>query len=458
MMGPGGRTEIRNDPFLTAAPLTPMPSARSTAPAPQRRRARISAAGPTVGSVLARLRRTHSITPSAFHSYSATLTAALAAERRLGGTRAAELGGVLGNLEQIAATGQLTASRLPALFQTLDRNRLWWTTGPLLSYGQRVEFTGSQIVWEYYPGQGIELQVLGSFGKADGLYTAGPADYPQLHALLSQLIPLAAWRAGSLVWEYYFSFDGGNPPWTSAMSQGTALDALTRGFEAFHDPSYLGMASRGLGIFTVGPPVGVSVKTQLGRRYLLYSFDPGQAVINGFLQTLIGLYTYAHVSGNRAAAQLFAAGNAEAQAELPSYDTGAWSLYVPGQEDTLSYHQLVTGFLQQLCSLTHTPVYCTTAKHFQADLTTPPALEQLTQRVPAGSGSQLYFHLSKYSHVGIVVTRGGQTVFLTSADFPYGTNNFSLPALASGGPYQVRLAATDLAGNFSRIVDPLSVF
>ena len=28
-----------------------------------------------------------------------------------------------------------------------------------------------ELVWEYYAGQGIELQVLGTFGKADGLYT-----------------------------------------------------------------------------------------------------------------------------------------------------------------------------------------------------------------------------------------------------------------------------------------------
>ena len=57
---------------------------------------------------------------------------------------------------------------------TVDANRQWWTTGPLLSSGQRVEFAGSQLVWEYYPGQGIQLQVLGTFGKADGLYTGGP--------------------------------------------------------------------------------------------------------------------------------------------------------------------------------------------------------------------------------------------------------------------------------------------
>ena len=61
------------------------------------------------------------------------------------------------------------------LFQTLSRNVQWWTHGPLLAADQRVEFPGSQLVWEYYPGQGIQLQVLGSFGKANGLYSRARA-------------------------------------------------------------------------------------------------------------------------------------------------------------------------------------------------------------------------------------------------------------------------------------------
>ena len=116
--------------------------------------------------------RTRSRPPSTA-SYNGSFSAAIASEKRLRGTRQTELEAVVDNLHAIAASGQLTPSRLPVLFQTLDRNRQWWTTGPLLSSGQRVEFSGSKLVWEYYPGQGIELQVLGTFGKADGLYTAG---------------------------------------------------------------------------------------------------------------------------------------------------------------------------------------------------------------------------------------------------------------------------------------------
>ncbi len=141
-----------------------------------------------------------------------------------------------------------------------------------------------------------------------------------------------------------------------------------------------------------------------------------------------------------------------------SYDTGAWSLYQPGQESTLDYHQLVTGFLQTLCGLTHTPLYCTVGKRFNAYLHTPPALTLLTTRVRAGAGATLSFRLSKASHVGVIVTGagGGPQYLYTSASFPYGVGSFALKPLPSPGRYSVALAATDLAGNFHRTTATLT--
>lgn len=200
------------------------------------------------------------------------------------------------------------------------------------------------------------------------------------------------------------------------------------------------------------------VATPLGARYVQYSFTPGTSIINAFLQSLIGLYDYAQISGDAEAGQLFAAGNAEALAEVPHFDTGAWSLYQPGQEDTLSYHELVTGFLQQLCQRTQAPVYCVTAQHFTAYLTTPPALALVTQRAHKGKHFTLQFSLSKYSRVGIVVIGpGGNTLFSTSASFGYGTRSFAVPALKHKGTYTINLSATDLAGNFSRITGTIQV-
>ena len=68
--------------------------------------------------------------------------------------------------DAIRARRRLTAGRFAPVFLTLQRNRAWWAGGPLLRYGQRVSFAGSQLVWQYYPGQGIQVQWLGTFGRA----------------------------------------------------------------------------------------------------------------------------------------------------------------------------------------------------------------------------------------------------------------------------------------------------
>jgi hypothetical protein len=499
VMGRGGHVTLRNDRFLAAHSATPEPApagasvpatAGTAVPAPagpsvpapvasapaQARAsiARVPAGGKrppqrTVVSELARLYRSHQISSADYSRYSASFGAALAAVKRLHGTRAAELESVVQNLHSIAASKGFVPSRLPALFLTLDRNRQWWTTGPIPYSGQLIEFQGSQVVWEYYPGQALELQVLATFGRADGLYTAGPSQYPQLSELLGEMIPLAVQRGGGIAWEYYFRFDGGSPPWVSAMAQGTGIEALTRASEAFGPESgpggtgaqtpsstYLQIAQRALGIFTVPPPVGVAVAAQQGARYLQYSFAPRVDILNAFLQSLIGLYDYGQVSGNAEAQRLFAAGDAQARAELPSFDTGAWSLYQPGVEDTLDYHQLVTGFLDQLCSKTGASGYCATAQHFHAYMTTPPVLQLLTTSTLARKAFSVRFRLSKYSHVGIVVVSGQRTVFATSKYFSYGVDAFAVPSL-SAGSYTVRLAATDLPGNFNRVIGTLRV-
>jgi hypothetical protein len=271
--------------------------------------------------------------------------------------------------------------------------------------------------------------------------------------MVSELIPLAAERGGGLTWEYYFQFDGGAPPWTSAMSQGTALQTLADASRELHDQSYLEVARRALPVFRAGPPVGVAVRTFGGLRFLQYSFDPspGDDVLNGFLQSLIGLSDYAQTSGNPLAARLFAAGDAEARAEVPHFDTGAWSLYQPGEEDDLNYHTLVTGFLQQLCAITRAEVYCGAAERFTQYLKTPPVLRLLTSVVPVDRPSRVAFQLSKVSRVGITITRGARTLLLTSATFSHGRHAFAVPAFPQAGPYSVKLDATDLAGNYRQI-------
>ena len=250
--------------------------------------------------------------------------AARVSYKRLRGTRQAELGAVLANLTQIARDGELTPSRVPELMLTLARNRQWWTTGPMLSPDQRVGFPGSGLVWEYYPGQGIEIQWLGTFGAANGLYDE--RQYDALGALLDQAVGLAALRGGGIAWEYDFSFDGGSPPWVSAITEGTAVQALSEAGTVLIDAAYLAAAHQALGIFTQPPPTGIRSPTAAGARYLIYSFAPHEYVINAFIQSLVGLFDLAS-TGDQLAATLFRAGNAQALLDLPSYNTGYWSMY-----------------------------------------------------------------------------------------------------------------------------------
>ena len=227
---------------------------------------------------------------------------------------------MLGNLTAIARAGLLTPSRLPALVLTLADNRQWWTSGPLLAPDQRVGFPGSGLVWEYYPGQGIEIQWLGTFGAANGLYDQH--NWTAATNLLNQAIGLAALRGGGIAWEYDFSFDGGAPPWVSAITEGTAVQALGTTGAALENSSFIAAAHRGLGIFTLGPPTGIRSPTAAGARYLIYSFAPHEFVINAFIQSLVGLFDLAASTGDSEAAALFRAGNAQARLDLPHYNTG----------------------------------------------------------------------------------------------------------------------------------------
>ena len=88
---------------------------------------------PTVSRALQTLKSSGAITPTAYQQYYSEYLAAGSSLKKLSGTRRTELGAVLANVQAIAAAGGFIPSRLPALFLTLERNRQWWTTKPLLS-------------------------------------------------------------------------------------------------------------------------------------------------------------------------------------------------------------------------------------------------------------------------------------------------------------------------------------
>ncbi len=418
----------------------------------------------TVTSALQGLERSGAIPEASYTQYAGAYSAAKSSLRKLSGTRAAELGAVMANVEAMASKGQLIASRLPVVFTTLERNKQWWTTERLLGADQRVSFTGSRLVWEYYPGQGIEIQWLATFGEANGYFL--DKETTALKEVLAQAIPLATQRAGGIAWEYMFQFDGGSPPWTSGLSQGTALQVLARAWSKTHEPQYLTAAQQALGIFKTGPQTGIRVKTAAGAHYLEYTYAPSERILNGFIQSLVGLYEYTKLTGDPVGQELFEAGDAEARAEVPHYNTGAWSKYDQSSESDLNYHELLAEFLEHLCEKTGrgepltaaTPgvsaaqipgdsVYCTTAKEFREDEKTPPVVELLTKNLKTNERAGVQIELSKVSSVSMTVKFGEKTVWTNGATVEGGKPRLLWITPSKAGLYTVVIKAKDLAGN-----------
>jgi hypothetical protein len=383
--------------------------------------------------------------------------------KQLTGARKAQLAGVLATVEGIAARGQLRASRLYPLFLTLQRNAEWWSAQPLLANGQRVTFPGSELVWQYVPGQGIQLHPLANFGKLNAYAKGSKRNNARNTVLLDELMSIAVPRGGGLAWEYYFTFDGGSPPWVSGLAQGTGLQAIARSaVKLGRLPELLPKIQAGLTLFEQAPPTGVRVETGGDVHYAQYSFWPSLRILNGFIQSLVGLYDVAQITGDPRAAQLFADGDRTARKEVPTFDTGAWSYYSRGaitRESDLSYHTLLRDFLVSLCDRTGTPVYCDAELHFTTYLTVPPELALRTTRVRGGKATTLRFSLSKISRTSISITApGGKRVLSVSAGtVGRGTRVVSWRVPRKPGAYTVRIDATDLAGNAASLEEPVDV-
>ena len=469
VLGDDGRARTVADPLPTVADL-PAPAGGSAgvrAGEPRRSRPRAArasrVAGRAVRSELRRLLRQGAIDAARHHELRSTYDRVRATARRLSGRRAVELSGVLAIVDGMAARRQLTSSRVTPLWLTLERNERWWRTGPLPVGGQRVQFEGSQLLWQYVPGQGLHAHPLANFGRLNGFWLGGRRYREPMAQLLDELLALPVQRAGGLAWEYYFHFGPSRAPWVSGMAQGTAVQALTRASQRLgRSIEVAPVVEAGLAPFETPAPTGVRAASGAGAHYLLYSGDPGLRVLNGFVQALAGLQTVAAMTGDPRAESLYQEGRAAVGRELAASDTGAWSLYSLGrfsQESSLHYHQLLTEFLGNLCRRTEDPLYCETEARFAGYVRQPPALTVLTRRLRAGSPGALTFSLSKRSLVGLRIEHRGRVVVQSSlGSLPYGRRYVSItPPRRRRGAYAVTLTATDLAGNRGIVSAPVEL-
>jgi hypothetical protein len=405
----------------------------------------------TVKTELGRLASSGQITTTERAERLSFFNATKRAAKRLprGTTRRNELSGVVAGVEGIARLKRLTGPRLLPLWLTLERNRAYWTTHTTGPSTRRMSFPGSELIWQYFPGQGLQFHPLANFARLNQLwYERDDA----ANTLMDELLALAVPRAGGIAWEYYFAFGGGRPPWVSGLAQGTGIQSMARVAKRMgrQDEVYPTLR-RALGVFKTPAPEGVRVPTSDGAEYALYSFDPDLHVINGFVQALVGLYDLGKIAGDTDAQALYVEGERVARRTLPTFDTGAWSLYSRGSsehESDLSYHQLLRSFLRSMCDRTEDPVYCDTELRFAQYELERPVVSLATATLRGGTLGKVKVRLSKISRVGLKFSRGGRVVSTKAAVVVgHGTPVLSWPVPRKAGAYDVTVTAVDLAGN-----------
>jgi hypothetical protein len=324
--------------------------------------------------------------------YRQVLTKARAVRDGLDGVRRREMASVVKIAGTIAKRGDLTTARMPAAFLMLERNAEWWAVNgppqagspgengargrrckplPARARVARVAFPGSELVFQYYRGMGLQLQMNGTWSKANALFgSSNPAFIARGAALLAELLPLGVVRSGVLAWEYLFPIFGGRPPWISALSQATAVQALTRAAPKLGRPDLLNVAGATAGAFAFPPPAGVRVALGRGAAwFVLYSFAPRQRVLNAHLDAIAALFDFAQASGDPHTKAAYDAGLLAAHRRVRAFDTGAWSRYAhPGALADLNYHVLNTTLAGEVCKRSGDRPVCRAAASFAREL------------------------------------------------------------------------------------------
>jgi hypothetical protein len=167
-------------------------------------------------------------------------------------------------------------------------------------------------------------------------------------------------------------------------------------------------------------------------------------VLNGFLQAITGLFDYATIAHDRTARSLWRAGDRAARRELPKYDTGRWSRYsMGGPESSLSYHQLATQFLGNLCKRLH-GTYCVYHDRFQRYLGKKPEVRYTgSKKGTYGAPLRLGYTVSKASCVTAeVFDSKGTIVFRDRRKVARGAHSLKWTP-AARGKYTLTIQAVD---------------
>jgi hypothetical protein len=187
-----------------------------------------------VYNALKRGLRSKRVSTASYRRWRGWYVNAIRTYRHLRGSRKDQLGYVIDSVEALALGDMLSPTRMPAAFVGLERNRRYWRSLPFPAARDQVSFKGSEVVYVYFPGEGLQLHPLTTFKKANNMHGAcerqeASCDEAGLRRLLDEMESLAVQRSPDFIaWEYGFHFDGGTPPWISGMADATGIQAYGR--------------------------------------------------------------------------------------------------------------------------------------------------------------------------------------------------------------------------------------
>src|SRR5437667_446979 len=342
------------------------------------------------------------------------------------------------------------------LFAMLGFNTRWFASHWDQKAGKDV-FDASDGIWyRAFPGIGFQFHPLENFGKLNNF--VAQKNSTRADQLAQSLLNRSVVRSGGLAWEYYFRFEGGQPPWISGMAQAVAAQALSGAGTLLADPSLTSASQR---VYKTVPSLTRLVQT--GPWIRLYAFN-NDTVLNAQLQTIVSLQDYAGRTGDQAATNLAAQLQAAAVGIVPRFDTGYWSLYaLGGAAAPLDYHQYVVRLLGILSKRTLDPTLTTYAQRFGNDLREPPVVKQGAApgaiypwpqdgyrdyaRYVVWVSKRSTLRLNDAPQLGkpVVVSRGWHTLIWSPGRVKPGTYSPTLRAVdVVGNPSDTELAAVEV--------------
>jgi D-glucuronyl C5-epimerase-like protein len=383
------------------------------------------------------------LTRAEANEHRAVVTRARAVLATLRGSRRTVLARVL---RQVAIhAGMYNRPRALALFSTLAENARWLARRGLPP--NETDVVGaSGVVYRVGWGYGLQFHPLANvIALNQHLYAERRQRSLDLaSALAARAVPTPR---GGAVWEYYFPYGGGRPPWTSGMAQAVGAQALARTGRRLTAPLFFAAARRAF----VPIPGRLVRQVSTGPWVRLYSFSD-LAVLNAHLQAALSVRDYGRIVNDGEAIALADRLEDSARGLLPRFDTGYWTNYSPGNEAPLEYHLYHVDLARFLALRTSLAEWSDAHARFDRYTREPPVFRPGPGR-PAfypwpvdgfRDSTRIALWVSKISRVTIGV--GGARLSLGVVRKGWHSVTWR-PGRRRPGTYRPVVAAVDLAGN-----------